>query len=153
MISFAIGLLDRLSGGRAEKLVRFGSVSVVGIVLTQSLILLLHGILDIDARVTNVLAVCISAGPVFVLNKRWVWGKDGPTRIRREVLPFWGFTLLGLFLSTILVAIVDGWTERTWPVMVANITGFGLVWVAKFAFLDAVVFRHHDEDAVAGRLL
>jgi putative flippase GtrA len=143
-------LLDRLTGGRADKLVRFGTVSVVGIVLTQALLLVLHGVMNEAAELANVLAVSLSSMPVFMLNKRWVWGRGGPARVRRELLPFWGFTLLGLVLSTVLVSVVDDRTDHTWPVMLANIAGFGVVWLAKFLFLDAVVFGDaDDEDAVA----
>ena len=151
MATAATALLDRITGGRSDKLLRFGSVSVVGIVITQVIILVVHGLLDVDATVTNLLAVTLSAGPVFILNKRWVWGLGGRARVRRELLPFWGFTLLGLALSTVLVALVDQQTDRTFPVMLANIAGFGLVWVAKFLFLDAVVFAAltDDEDAAA----
>ena len=145
----ATAILDRITGGRTEKLMRFGSVSVVGIVITQVLLVLLHGILDMNATVANVLAVSLSAGPVFVLNKRWVWGKGGRSSFRREIVPFWGFTLLGLVLSTILVTVVDNYTDRTFPVLIANISGFGVVWVSKFLFLDSVVFAVTEEEEEA----
>jgi putative flippase GtrA len=147
VISVATDLLDRVTGGRGEKLIRFGTVSVVGIVITQLLLVLLHGVMNEGATLANVLAVSISAIPVFFLNKSWVWGRSGRAHLRREVLPFWAFTLLGLLLSTILVAMVDDRTDKTWPVMLANIAGFGLVWLAKFLFLDQVVFGiAADED-------
>jgi putative flippase GtrA len=146
LVDTATELLDRITRGNADKLVRYGAASLVGVVLTQALLVLFHGILNVDATLSNVLAVTLSAGPVFVLNKRWVWGHDGPAKVRREILPFWGFTLLGLLISTILVAVVDHYTDRTWPVMLANITGFGLVWIAKFLFLDAVVFGDRARD-------
>jgi putative flippase GtrA len=139
-------LLDRITRGKADKLVRFGMVSVVGVVITQVLLILFHGILDIGAIVSNLVAVSLSSAPVFLLNKRWVWGKDGRSHFRKEVLPFWGFTLLGLLLSTVLVAIADHISNRTWPVLVANISGFGIVWLAKFLFLDSVIW---GDDAAA----
>ncbi len=142
-------LLDRATGGRGDKLVRFGLASAVGVVLTQVLLVVLHGIMNTEAEVSNLLAVSLTSVPVFFLNKRWVWGKEGPAQMRREVVPFWGFTLLGLVLSTVLVIVVDNYTDRTWPVLVANISGFGLVWVAKFLFLDSVVFGEPKEEAAA----
>ena len=150
MLAPVTSLIDRVTGGRADKLLRFGTVSVVGIVLTQALLVLLYGVMNETAELANVLAVSVSSFPVFLLNKRWVWGREGAAKVRRELLPFWGFTLLGLVLSTVLVAIVDDRTEHTWPVLLANIAGFGIVWIAKFLFLDAVVFGDaDDEDAVA----
>lgn len=142
--SSATALLDRITGGRAEQLMRYGSVSIIGVVVTQSELVLLHGILDINATVSNLIAVMVSAGPAFLLNKRWVWNLKGRSSFRREIVPFWAFTLLGLVVSTILVTIVDHYSDRTWPVLLANIAGFGLVWVAKFLFLDSVVFAALD---------
>ncbi len=144
-------LLNKITRGRGDQLLRFGMASVVGIVITQALLIALHGVLDINATVSNVLAVVLSAIPVFILNKRWVWGQLGPASVRREILPFWGFTLLGLVVSTVLVTVVDHYTDRTWPVMLANISGFGLVWISKFLFLDAVVFAPAEEPATADR--
>ena len=142
----ATDLLDKITRGRADRLIRYSGASVVGVVLTQSLLVLFVGILNIDAEVSNLFAVMLTSIPVFYLNKRWVWGKAGPAQMRREVLPFWGFTLLGLVVSTVLVTVVDNYTERTWPVLLANIGGFGLVWVAKFLFLDSVVFGLVEEE-------
>jgi putative flippase GtrA len=140
-------VLDRLTGGRGDRIVRYGMVSVVGVVITQALLILFHGVMNTDATVSNVLAVVLSSIPVFFLNKRWVWGKGGPAHLRREIVPFWALTLLGLLLSSVLVAVADGYTNRTWPVMLANIGGFALVWVVKFLFLDARVFGLEEADA------
>ena len=140
-------LLDRLTRGKVDKLLRFSAVSIVGVVITQVLLILLHGILGLDAVGSNVLAVSLTTLPVFILNKRWVWGKSGRSHWRREVLPFWGFTLLGLALSTALVWVAQKVSDATLLVMAANIAGFGIVWLAKFFFLDSVIFG--DDDTVA----
>ncbi len=139
-------LLDRLTRGNVDKLLRFSAVSIIGVVITQALLLLLHGILGLDAVGSNVLAVTATTLPVFILNKRWVWGRGGRSHWRREVLPFWGFTLLGLALSTLLVWIAQKVSDATLLVMAANIAGFGVVWLAKFFFLDAVIFGAADDD-------
>ncbi|MDP1819662.1 MAG: GtrA family protein [Acidimicrobiales bacterium] len=152
MASSPAALLDRLTRGRGEKALRYSAVSVVGIITTQTLLVLLAGIMNIQPVTANVLAVTISAVPVFLLNKRWVWGRQGRARMRREVLPFWGLTLVGLLLSSGLVAVAHEHSDRTIWVMIANISGFGLVWVAKFLFLDAIVFAPQDDDVPEGAL-
>jgi putative flippase GtrA len=149
VVDTATELLNKVTRGRGEQIMRFGMASIIGIVITQGLLIGFHGLLNINASVSNLLAVMISAAPVFVLNKRWVWGQLGPASVKREIVPFWAFTLLGLVISTVLVTVVDHYTDRTWPVMAANIAGFGLVWVSKFLFLDSVVFASSDEPAVA----
>jgi putative flippase GtrA len=140
-----ITLLDKLTRGNLEKLLRYSAVSVVGVVITQVLLIVLHGILSLSAVGANVIAVTLTTGPVFLLNKRWVWGKGGRSHWRREVLPFWGFTLLGLAMSTLLVWGAQHYSDATVVVMLANIAGFGIVWVAKFYFLDSLIFADADE--------
>jgi putative flippase GtrA len=84
---------------------------------------------------------------VFLLNKRWVWGQEGRPSMRYEVLPFWGFTLLGLLVSTVMVALASTISDSTVLLMVANIGGFGIVWLSKFLFLDSVVFAKAEARA------
>ncbi len=141
-------VLDRVTGGRGALAIKYSMVSVIGVTITQVLLLLLHGILEVGATVSNVIAVTVTSVPVFLLNKRWVWAADGKISLRREVLPFWVFTLTGLLLSTLLVAVADSWSDSTLLVMLANISGFGVLWVAKFLFLDRVMFGHSQKDEV-----
>jgi putative flippase GtrA len=141
-------MLDRLTGGRGLKAIRYSAVSVVAVVITQASLIVLHGVLGVGPALSNLLAVSISAVPAFILNKRWVWGKSGRSHLRREVLPFWGFTLLGLGISSGFVVLSRGLGDGTLVVMGANLLGFGVVWVAKFVFLDALIFRDHPNAPV-----
>ncbi len=148
MLERLTALVDRFTGGRGALALRYSMVSVVGVVLTQAELFLFVGILDLDPTWSNVVAVSLCSLPVFVLNKRWVWSVDGRISMRREVLPFWLFTLAGLLLSTLAVALVQRWSDATIFVMAANIAGFGVLWVAKFLFLDQVMFGHSEREEV-----
>jgi putative flippase GtrA len=141
-------VLDRLTGGRGTLALRYSMVSVIGVTITQVELFVLVGLLDLDATWSNVVAVSLCSIPVFILNKRWVWSHDGKLSFRREILPFWVFTLAGLLLSTILVTIAKGMSDSTLLIMAANIGGFGLLWVAKFLFLDKVMFGRPELDEV-----
>lgn len=145
--SFA-ALLDRVTGGRGAVALRYSMVSVVGVVITQLELLLFVGLLDLEPTWSNVAAVSLCSIPVFILNKRWVWSRDGKIDLRREILPFWIFTLAGLVLSTIIVAVVGRWSDATILVMAANVAGFAVLWVAKFLFLDQVMFGRSELDEV-----
>jgi len=131
------------------KAARYSVVSAGGIVLTQVLLLLGHGPLGIPAGRANVAAVLLASVPVFSLNRAWVWQLQGRSSLRREVLPFWGFTVAGLLLSTLAVAAVSAVTASTVAVSAANVGAFGLLWVVKFAVLDGVVFAAPGADAGA----
>jgi putative flippase GtrA len=145
-------VLDKVTGGRGALAIKYSAVSVVGVVLTQALLVLLLGILDWHPVQANVTAVMLTTIPVFILNKRWVWSSDGKIDLRREVIPFWVFTLMGLALSTGLVALAHNLSDSHLLVMVANMAGFGILWVAKFLFLDQVMFGHSQIDEVLSQL-
>lgn len=144
-------MLDRVTGGRGALALRYSMVSVIGVTITQLLLILLIGILDRPPVQSNVLAVSLCAVPVFFLNKRWVWNHDGKVSFRREVLPFWVFTLAGLLISTGLVALAHSVSDSQILVMAANLGGFGVLWVAKFLFLDQIMFGHTEIDEVLGQ--
>ncbi len=141
-------VLDRVTGGRGALAIKYSMVSVVGVTLTQALLVVLIEILDLNPTRSNVAAVMITAVPVFFLNKRWVWNVDGKVSVRREIVPFWVFTAAGLALSTGLVAIAEDVSDSTLLVMAASVGGFGILWVAKFLFLDQVMFGHRELDEV-----
>ena len=141
-------VLDRVTGGRGTLAIKYSMVSVIGVTITQVMLILFIGILDRHPVWSNVTAVSICAVPVFFLNKRWVWNHDGKVSLRREVIPFWVFTLAGLGLSTLLVALAEDRSDSTLLVMAASLGGFGILWVAKFLFLDQVMFGRRELDEV-----
>jgi putative flippase GtrA len=141
-------VLDRVTRGRGELAIRYSMVSVIGVTVTQIQLALYVGILGRDPTWSNVLAVSLCSLPVFLLNKRWVWSHDGKISLRREILPFWVFTLAGLLLSTGLVAVAESVSDSTLLVMLANVAGFGVLWVAKFLFLDQIMFGHSEKEEI-----
>ncbi len=152
----------RSDAGR--RAIRYVATSGIGVVLTQAfLTLFLHGF-HWRSGPSNILAVSIVSVPAFLLNKYWVWGKRGRAHMRREVLPFWLFTIAGLALSTLAVVLVAKATAdpdveslkngHKIAVQFANLAGFGVLWVLKYLFLDKIMFgpHHHtpyDEDLEA----
>lgn len=123
------------------RLVRFAGVSVIGVVITQVLLLLLKGGLDWSGVNANLVATTVSSIPAFLLNRRWVWQRRGAHSWRQEIAPFWAYTLAGLVLSTLLVAIADDVWGSTIAVSLANLVGWGLLWAGKFVLLERVLFR------------
>lgn len=146
-----MAVLDRVTGGRGALAIKYSMVSVVGVVLTQTMLVLFVGLMDRDPTASNVTAVMICAVPVFMLNKRWVWSADGKVSFRREILPFWLFTGAGLALSTGLVAVAQRVSDSTLLVMAASLAGFGILWVAKFLFLDQVMFGRPELDEIVAQ--
>ena len=163
------GLKDLARSPSGVKIIRYSAVSAIGIVLTQALfngINLVHlstageGTLlsthHVRPWVSNVISVGITTVPTYYLNRAWVWGKRGKSRLGAEVLPFWVFSFAGLGLSTLLVALVShGHTGKPTVTQqltydVAQLAGFGFLWVARFFVLDKFMFgkAHLPHDGV-----
>ncbi len=126
-------------GGWFARLGKYSAVSVMNVAITQSL-LQLALLTGMPAVAANVLAVGLSALPAYLVNRRWVWGRQGSHSIAREIVPFWSYAFLGLAISTIAVA----WADHRWhsnlAVSLANIASFGVLWAAKFVLLDRWMF-------------
>lgn len=127
-----------------QKLLKYAGVSVVGVVLGQTLLLVFFAGFGWSAVVSNVSAVAIATVPVYFLNRRWVWGRIGRNRIMTEVVPFWAMAFIGLALSTLAVHWAHGHWDHPLAVSAANLSGFLIPWVAKFFLLDAVMFRDRE---------
>ncbi|MBI2708913.1 MAG: GtrA family protein [Actinobacteria bacterium] len=141
-------LLEHAKSEAGRRAIRYSMTSAIGVAGTQ-VFLAVFQFLGWQPVVANLVAVTLMSVPAFVLNKRWVWGKRGKAHMRREVVPFWLFTVAGWILSTIAVAKVPSGNKLA--VQAANIAGFAVLWVLKYLFLDKIMFgpHHHtpyDED-------
>jgi putative flippase GtrA len=130
---------QRAPGSSFARLWKYSAVSVMSVVITQSL-LQLALLTGMPAVAANLLAVGLSALPAYLVNRRWVWGRQGSHSIAREIVPFWSYAFLGLAVSTVAVA----WADHRWhsnlAVSLANIASFGVLWAAKFVLLDRWMF-------------
>ncbi len=131
-----------------RKPVRYSLVSVVAVGVSQLVLVVCSGVLDWSAVPSNLMAVSIGSIPSYTLNRAWVWGKRGRNNVWREVVPFWAFALLGLVFSTLLVHLAATWNDSTLVLSLANLSAFGILWVAKYLFLDALLFGMADEELV-----
>ena len=131
-----VAILRRLRG----KALRYIVASLLATALTQLLIWFFHGEFGWGFATTNVTAVALTVMPAYVLNRYWVWASRGDRAWRREVGPFWLLTFAGLVLSTLFAFVAEQWTDATWAVSLANISGFGVLWLVKFLVLDEYLF-------------
>lgn len=136
--------LRDLRRSHGAKALKYASVSVVGIVVTQALLVVCYQVIELSAGWSNFVAVSGASIPAYLLNRQWVWQRSGRHSLRREVLPFWAISLLGLVISTVAVSVVSRWWDSQIAVSGTNIASFGLLWVGKFLFLDAIMFSAAD---------
>ena len=135
--------------GLFGRLVGYSTVSAGTVVLTQAVLVVAYAVLEWPAVVANVVAVCVAAGPAYYANRRWVWSRTDRHSLTGEILPFWAYSLAGLGISSLLVALADRWWQSTVAVSAANLIGFGVLWAGKFILLDRVLFARPETPAGA----
>jgi len=154
-----IGTWYRTPDGR--KKLRYAMVSVVAVPVGTAGVLFFN-LVGLSAGWSAVLGNSCGAVPSYLLNRYWVWGKNDKNRLFGEVLPFWMITLVGIGFSFVVAHEAGQVTRhhgitgaaRLLILLLANIAGFGVLWVAKYIVFNKVLFvvRHHpDERADAGR--
>jgi putative flippase GtrA len=132
----------------ATRVLRCMGVSVVSTVVSLSVLAAATARFGLEAWIANVFATAVATVPSYHLNRRWTWGKRDASDLWREVMPFWVLSFAGLVLSTLAVALTDGWLHganvgepmRTFVILVAHLSGFGLLWVAQFVLLERLLF-------------
>lgn len=138
---------DLVARPRVRRLVKFGLVSVIAVLVSQTTLVVTFGLLHWEARPSNLAAFVLATIPSFELNRRWTWRRSGRTHLRRELVPFWILAFVGLLASDQATRFAAEASEeltsrtlRTVVVMVASLTTYGVLWVVKFALLDRLVW-------------
>jgi putative flippase GtrA len=123
---------------------RYVMVSVVNVVVGAGLLFLLQKWMR--PTYANIISVAIGAIPAYYMSRAWVWGKRGKSHWKKEVLPFWVFTISGLVMSTALISYVDNHTTNRVAILVAQLSAFGVLWVLRFFLLDKLFHVEIYED-------
>jgi len=130
-----------------QKLFKYGAVSLVVTPFSLVLLTIFFDVFGWSDWVSNLWAVSISSIPSYLLNRSWVWRKDGVISLRYEVIPFWCLAILGLTLSTLLVSWAGNRYDFVGAVQLANLSGFLLLWFVKFLVLDRLLFAQAKDDS------
>ena len=137
----------------AAKLVRYTLASLSGTIIGQGTFQLFYTVLDWAAFPSNITSVTLGTIPNYFINRYWTWQRAGRDRMGAEATVFWIMALIGLLISTGTVAYADsrwGDSDETTKAIaggLAQASGYALLWVAKFVFLDKVLYKatHHEE--------
>ena len=92
-------------------------------------------------------AAAILTVPNFFANKLLVWKDTSRDNLRTQVVVFWVAAMLGVSLATGLTYVVQQLTAdessivQRVSVFVAQMTGFGIVWVGRYLVLDRWLLR------------
>jgi putative flippase GtrA len=135
---------------------RYITVSVVTVIVSQIAFAVFYILLHWSARWANVGACVVGGLPSYYLNRRWTWGKTGRSHLVKELMPFWALAFLGLAISTWTADVAEDWaheftdsrTLQAAIIMTAIIGAFGILWVGKFFIFNKILFVQ-DEDVRA----
>ncbi len=135
------------------KMVRYLMTSVISVAISQVVLLVTFGILNLwSAVVCNIVASVIATPPSYYLNRKWAWGKRGRSHLLKEVIPFWALAFLGLGFSiwavdameTFAHGVTNSHALTSILVMIAQLAAFGVVWVFKFVIFNHLMFVDHE---------
>ena len=153
--------MELLESDATRKKLRYAGVSVVFVPVGQIVIQLLarfvfHGSFT-KASIANAALLTL---PNFFANKHFVWRDTNKENLRTQVVVFWVAAMLGVTFATTLTWLVERAVKgkATWfesgAVFVAQLVGFGLVWVVRFVVLDRWLFKatHHSAEPTAAEL-
>lgn len=124
-----------------EKLVKYAVASGAGVVTDATVLVVCSEVLGLAFMSSHLIAVGVATIPNYTINRYWTWQQSGKNRLWGEVVPFWVMALLGFALSTLFVAYADDRWGTTIAVLAANLSGFGVLWVAKFVVLDKLMWK------------
>jgi putative flippase GtrA len=161
--------MDHARSDEGRKQLRYAGISLLFVPLGQILLqLFAHALFHAgkgdagDAAFTkaSILSAALLTGPNFYMNKRFVWKDSSKDRLRTQILVFWVAAMLGVGLATLLTLWVEHLVENqssfveSVAVFVAQLAGFGIVWVGRYLILDRWLFKvtHHGEEPPADLL-
>jgi putative flippase GtrA len=138
------GAIGHIVGLVRTKGLRYCLVAAVNVIVGQGLLFGLQHWWQ--PNVANVVAVAVSSVPAYYMNRSWVWGKSGKSHLRKEVVPFWAFTIAGLVVSTIAITLVQDHTDSKVLILFTQLFVFGVLWVVRFFVLDRLFHVEVYED-------
>ena len=123
------------------KLVKYSTASASGVVIGLATLNLFYSVLGWPALAANLASVTVGAIPNYLINRYWTWQQTGANRFWGEVVPFWTMAALGAILSFFAVAYADDRWGTPVAVSLAQLSGFGVLWIARFLILDKLMWK------------
>jgi putative flippase GtrA len=154
--STATALLEHAKSEAGRKKLRYAMVSVVFVPLGQIIVQFLKWGLGVYEVLAVFITACVLTLPNYFANKYYVWRYTAKDNRATEITVFWLAAVLGTSFAMGFVW-VAGRIVPEEPgreiahgiaIFVAQLMGYGIVWVARYLFLDRLIFKatHHGAE-------
>jgi putative flippase GtrA len=149
------GLLEHAKSDEGRKQLRYAGISVVFVPLGQAFVQILKWVFDVHEVLAVLISACILTLPNYLANNHIVWRHKNKDNQATEITVFWLAAVLGtafamgfVFLAAKIVPEDKGEVAHAIAIFAAQLLGYGIVWVARYLFLDRLIFKatHHGEE-------
>jgi len=124
-----------------QKLVRYSAASGTGVGSYLVVLVLTNIVIGLGDMPSHLISVGISSVPNYLVNRYWTWSQQGKNRLWGEVVPFWTMAFLAFVLSLVFVNYAKDEWGTTFAIAAANLSAFGVLWLARFLVLDKVMWK------------
>lgn len=141
-----------------KRAVRYTLGSGIAFLISQIVFIASYGIFHFfDSRGSSIFATMAGAVPSYFMNRYWAWQKRSKSHVSREVVPYFIMAGISLVFSTWTTDFasshkgVVGSSHLLQLVFVdgAYVASFAVLWFAKYAFMDRILFVKSEEDKVS----
>lgn len=148
-------LLEHAKSDEGRKQLRYAGISVVFVPLGQVGVQVLKWGFDVHEVLAVLITACVLTLPNYLANKYLVWRDKSKDNRATEITVFWlaailgtGFAMGFVFLAAKIVPESKGDLPHALAIFCAQLLGYGIVWVARYLFLDRLIFKatHHGEE-------
>lgn len=135
-----------------KKIIRFTSVSAIATLTSNLVLIIVRQLHLIEGAIWATIFANFSATfPSYWLNRTWTWGKKGRSHFRKEIVPFWSMSALGIAFSIVGATLARHFIKsHSVPYLVgtailvfANLASFGIFWILKLKLFNHIF--HVDE--------
>jgi putative flippase GtrA len=135
-----------------RKILRFTSVSAIATATSNIVLILVRQLHLIEGAIwSTIFSNFVATFPSYWLNRTWTWGKRGRSHVRKEILPFWMMSALGIAFSIVGATLARHvikshnvpYVAATALLVFANLASFGIFWILKLKLFNRIF--HVDE--------
>jgi putative flippase GtrA len=138
---------DPAARGRvAARFTRYSAMSLLTVPIGYSLFLLFRYFFkDVNAGLLYLSVGIVLTPPSFLMYRVFVWRGGSGRSVWAELFSFWQTVMVGALASSALMAAVDLLFEANEAVLIlAGLTGQGVIFIARFLWLDKVTFMPRE---------